>query len=293
MQDEKTYRIGRFELLLPADHMLESYQSRFRLYDSVLGEICRLVVAKYPDLTVIDIGANVGDTAALLCRHQDVPILCIEGNPVFATFLRRNLSHLPAGIEVAQVLVGKASGFVSAGNLKTGSGTASLDAGGATAYSRDQLRIEPLDVILSAHPRFKRSRLLKTDTDGSDFDILISSIDFIRTNLPVLYFEYDPTFRKDGVACGLEVIEQLAAAGYDKMFIYDNFGNFLEFIEWNVTDRMRDLSRFVMSHLLLGRQIYYLDVCAFSDADGDIAADLLQFHRSMIDSHIRLGGWRT
>ncbi len=85
--EEKTYRIGRFELTLPADHPIDRYQKTYRLYDRVLGDIAHAVAAKYPDTTAIDIGANVGDTAALLCRDQDFPVLCIEGSPHFLKYL--------------------------------------------------------------------------------------------------------------------------------------------------------------------------------------------------------------
>ena len=94
MPDEKILKIGRFELVLPTDHMLETYKRKFKLYDWILGEVARLVTAKYPDATAIDIGANVGDSAAVLSRHGDMPILCIEGHPTFITFLRDH-SELP------------------------------------------------------------------------------------------------------------------------------------------------------------------------------------------------------
>jgi len=122
------YRIGDFELVFPADHMLGTYQNTYRLYDWVLGEIARLVVAKYPHATAVDIGANVGDTAAAICRHQSVPVLCIEGHPSYVPYLRRNLERLPSGIEVAESFVGAATGSVAANSMHTAHGTAMFDA---------------------------------------------------------------------------------------------------------------------------------------------------------------------
>src|SRR5437763_793435 len=84
----RKYRIGRFELTLPYDHRIDDYQKGHRLTDAALGEIARIAAGKYPDMTAIDIGANIGDTVAAICRHIDVPVLCVEGHPVFLAFLR-------------------------------------------------------------------------------------------------------------------------------------------------------------------------------------------------------------
>jgi hypothetical protein len=40
-----------------------------------------LTQAKYPNLTMIDVGANVGDSIAIV--RVDVPILCVEGEDHF------------------------------------------------------------------------------------------------------------------------------------------------------------------------------------------------------------------
>ena len=78
MAGEKTYKIGRFELVLPSDHALEMYQTKWKLYDWILGEISRLVFCKYPDATVVDVGANVGDSAALICNIMIFPFSALK-----------------------------------------------------------------------------------------------------------------------------------------------------------------------------------------------------------------------
>jgi hypothetical protein len=108
---------------------------------------------------------------------------------------------------------------------------------------------------------------------------------------PVLYFEYDPTFRKDGIKASLEAISALDAIGYKHFFVYDNFGHLMDFINEDAISRFTHLSRYIMSHLLFGRQIYYLDVCAFSLNDGDLADKLYIYHRDTADANIREAGW--
>jgi len=290
--DDIAYRVGDFELLFPADHLLGAYQRNYRLYDWALGEIARFVAAKYPDATAIDIGANVGDTAAAICRHQNIPVLCVEGHPAYLSYLYLNLDRLPGGIEVAESFVGAVAGSVAVENVRTGSGTAALDSAASVPAGGERLPVRLLADILRDHPAFVRPRLLKSDTDGSDFEILLSSIDVLRASMPVLFFEYDPTFRQDGAEAGIRTIEALASIGYRSFCIYDNFGNFMEIVRGDVVDRLADLSRYLMSHLFFGRQIYYLDICAFSSADADLAGQLHEFHSETIDNSIRQAGRR-
>ena len=288
----KPYRIGRFELLLSGDHLLDRYQTEYRLTDTALGEIVRLAASKYPDLTAIDIGANVGDTAALMCRHLDVPVLCVEGHPAFLALLRRNVARLPAGTEIAACLVGPADGPASTDRLRKHNGTATLRPTSAPAdRSAAQIPIRPLADVLQDHPRFRAPRLIKTDTDGTDFDILLSSLDVIGACRPILYFEYKPDIRQDGIAQSIQAITALRAAGYTRFLVYDNFGNYLETVGHDAAERFSDLNRYLLSHAIFGhRDIHYLDVCAFCAQDEDLAVQLRDYHRRQLDERIRQTG---
>jgi FkbM family methyltransferase len=287
----KPYRIGRFDLLLSGDHLLDRYQTEYRLTDTALGEIVRLAASKYPDLTAVDIGANVGDTAALMCRHLDIPVLCVEGHPAFLALLRRNVGRLPAGIEIAACLVGPADGPVSTDRLRKHNGTASLRPAFAPADSASQIPVRPLADVLRDHPRFRRPRLIKTDTDGADFDILLSSLDVIGACRPILYFEYKPDIRQDGIAQSIQAITALQAAGYTQFVVYDNFGNYLETVGHDAAERFTDLNRYLLSHAIFGhRDIHYLDVCAFWAQDEDLAVQLRDYHRRHLDERIRQTG---
>src|SRR5258706_13989898 len=102
----KEHRIGRFRLLLPADHRLDEYQRTWLRYDTALGYLARTVFRKYADSCAIDIGANVGDSAALIRSHADVRVLCVEGNPAFSQCLEHNASEI-GGLELQTCFVGE------------------------------------------------------------------------------------------------------------------------------------------------------------------------------------------
>ncbi len=148
------------------------------------------------------------------------------------------------------------------------------------------IRIRPLADILADHPRFSRPRIIKSDTDGSDFDIMLSSLDTIGKHKPVLYFEYDPTLRAGGCAAGLRLISELNKAGYQYFLVYDNFGHLMDVVIGDATGRFTDLNRYIMSHEIFGRQIYYLDICACTPQDEDVAKMLYAGQNHLIDTAV-------
>ena len=273
--------------MLPEEHPLDQYQERYRLYDWVLGELVPIMLAKYPDAVAIDVGANVGDTAAALCRKQAIPVLCIEGHPRFVPYLRRNLERLPAGIEHAECLVGARPGIVPAARFAADHGTAMIDPSGGGAPGGTGVPVRPLSEILREHPRFAAARLLKTDTDGSDFEVLHSSLDCLAATRPVLFFEYDPTLRQDGPRAARETIAALEQAGYCGFLVYDNFGHFVRRVGRNCRQDFAELDRYLFSNLYFGRRIYYYDVCAFSAADADLCDELETAHRLLMEAALR------
>src|ERR1039458_4940240 len=86
--------VGRHRIRLPVGSQVLDHKRRFRLYDTALGSIASMIHAKYPDLHAIDIGANVGDTAALIRKSADIPVLCIEGDPLLVPVLLDNSARL-------------------------------------------------------------------------------------------------------------------------------------------------------------------------------------------------------
>jgi FkbM family methyltransferase len=273
--------------------LLPAHRRSFKLYDFILGEIARVAIAKYPDAVAIDIGANIGDTAAVLCRHQNLPVLCIEGHPEFLAFLRKNLARLPDGIEIADCLLGPQPRTVPLASLKAKGGTATMTATTTTAPDDSVVAIRTLSDVLREHPRFEHPRLIKSDTDGADFEILSSSLDIISREHPLLYFEYSLVEHKSSLVESIALIEQLVVAGYNRFLVYDNFGNLMQVISDNFVTRFRNLNRYVMSNILFGRSVYYLDVCACHQVDADLAAALYRFQCQLVDGNSTRMGWNA
>ena len=197
------YRVGEVELELPLSHELPFYQHDHPGYDGRIGPLAAELGGP-----VVDIGANVGDTAAAIRAASDVPILCVEGDDRFFGLLERNAARL-GDVELERALVeGPAQGRVVRGG-----GTARVVAGDA------ELPSKPLAQILAEHARFAQPALVKLDTDGMDVPIVDANLALLWRTLPVLFFEYDPH-----LGATPDVFERLAEVGYATAEWYENTG---------------------------------------------------------------------
>lgn len=273
MQD-KEYTVGRTSLLLPADHALDRYQAKWKRYDRALGELARLVWRKYPGSAAIDIGANVGDSAALINAYQDMPTLCIEGGEDFLPYLRENARRIGPHIAIETAFVGDSATTNVYAVQSTEAGTAKLVAGGNDSAG---IQVKSLGALLAGAPGFSRPRLLKIDTDGFDFQIIMTSAALLSDIKPVLYYEYAPFEQPDGVADGIGSFQALLQAGYRHFIVYDNFGHYLIHLGMDDAAQFVDLNGFLCSNQVNGMSVPYLDICAFTEDDRDLCMALREF----------------
>jgi FkbM family methyltransferase len=278
-QSNRLYRVGPHSILLPPGHMLDQYQRRWKRYDYALGEIGRLIRNRKPEYSAIDIGANIGDTAALLCKYGPVPVLCIEGNPGFVSLLRVNAARLGEQIEIEECFIGSDGHTVDLSRIEESRGTASLIGVPTGDGSGRAVPMKSLGSIIAAHPRFANAGLIKTDTDGFDFQILSGSLDVLCRLRPVLFFEYDPSFTATGETEALRAINDLFSAGYTRYLIYDNYGNFL--FTAHEPERFVELNTYLRSNKKNGCAVYYFDVCAFLEDDSELLEEIRSFELSV------------
>lgn len=279
LRSTREHQVGRHTITLPPGHRLDVFQHRWKRYDKALGEIASVIQRKYPDLTAIDIGANIGDSAALICRDIDVPVLCIEGNKTFLPALKGNLARLGLDAEIEESFVGAELGYVADTHVNTKHGTAFITKAGQVSHDQPGTVTKRLSSIVDQRPRFALAKLLKIDTDGFDFSIIHSAADFIESARPVVFFEYILSNSEEDERSSLAAIDSLVALNYKHHLVYDNFGNFMI----SVTSRQSfvELNTFLRSNIQNGTAIHYLDVCSFHDDDIDLFED--QRHRE-IDS---------
>lgn len=263
------YRHAGFTLWLPLSHQLPYYRLWFPEYDLALGRLAAAVAALHPAGSVVDIGANVGDSAAVIRSGCSLPLLCIEGDSRFFALLQRNAEALGPGVRLLQALVGDGAASAQV-SLSSSLGTARLVPGG-------EARLESLEAILERE-RLANPVLVKIDTDGYDCRIVAANLALFARHHPTLFFEYDPAFYPEDFDA-LGFFRGLAQAGYDRLLVYENTGDFLLSLSLSDEDALRDLHE----HYRARKSLRYADLCVFSRADAELARS---FHESEL-AHYR------
>jgi FkbM family methyltransferase len=261
-------KVGSCLIRLPDRSQVLHYKEQFHLYDTALADIAEVVWTRYPNVHAIDIGANVGDSAALIRKAAKIPVLCVEGDSLLLPILEENVSGMGPGVAIEPSFVGVDGDRVDIGSIDDPGHNASI----VNAFSdRGQITLRSLERILEDYPAFSRAKLMKVDVEGMDFDLIRLSAGFIRNVRPVIFFEYNPSFRPDKPDAGLETIDVLIGAGYSVFLYYDNFGNFLLSADAVNRRLFIDLDRYLASNRRHGVAIYYFDICAFHAEDSDLA----------------------
>ena len=251
--------LGKCHLQLPLSHELPLYRRKFPAYSANLGRITAEVKRKYPNLTMIDIGANVGDSVAMVRMFSDPPILCVEGEPRFFRLLAENTRHL-AGIELEQTFLGATGDHIRAINVHRGNAQVFLGPEPGTG------QICTLREVLARHPRFASTKFLKLDAEGFDCKILAAELELLKRNKPVLFFEYYPRSCQMAGQDALQIFPALSEIGYSNLLIYQNIGRYFMTLRPDLLRSIEDLHHFLLD--LEG----FCDVAAFHKEDEDLAA---------------------
>ncbi|MHA6279847.1 FkbM family methyltransferase [Salinimicrobium sp. CAU 1759] len=248
------YRIGNHELLLPPDHLLPIFQKKHRLYDRFLPH---LVGFLNEGGVVVDVGANVGDTTIAMLQNCNNKIVAIEPSEKFFGYLRRNIETLPPfkkdRIESHKI-------FIGTGNIKG----EFFHTNGTAGIKGDNESKSPQFTTLDKLLKFSSVELLKVDTDGYDYDVLLSAKEILKKSEPILFWEnqIDSELQRNGYN---HLYEVLRSGGYKHVFIFDNFGNLL--LENSNFANVKDLNSYVsvMDRNNSTRTFYYTDILAATD----------------------------
>jgi FkbM family methyltransferase len=253
------YTLDGIPLLLPASHPLPVYRRDHPQYSSNVGRIAAALARQNPQFTFIDIGANVGDTLAIVRSQAKFPVLCIEGAAAYLSLLRANAAQFQ-DVEIEGSFVGIADRTYAA--VAPSAGTAQLVVGKQVAEGEPgAVKTKSLATILAGHPRFSRPAMIKIDTDGMDTAIIKQEIALLADLHPVLFFEYDPHLFAAHDRSGFGVFASLLRAKYQSLLVYTNVGDLLCRTHLRDPEMLRDLHEFFSCRG--GQQ--YCDICAFPE----------------------------
>lgn len=251
------------DLYLPWSHLLPDYARALPGYGQNLVELAAgLGAALGPDtpLNVLDVGANVGDSAAQIVKRTDARVLCVEGDPFWIDYLRRNVG--------ADDRITRAEVFLAYPG-SSWSGPTPVRAHGTTHFVDDAsssagVTTLPITELRKQYPAFDTMRLVKSDTDGLDVALVPAIVEAWQDSAPVVFFEFDPRLtRKAGFSNPNEVWDKLASLGYTRAAVWDNGGTALG--QMDIADAARNAAILERSPDEIG--YYFWDVAVRRDDD--------------------------
>jgi FkbM family methyltransferase len=198
--------------------------------------------------------------------NRNLDYICIEADEGFFGLLQENLLRIKAidesaSIQAIRALVGSRITDVS------------LDGTGGTKKaiigdSKNPISSESLDHILSLS-KATNIKLLKSDVDGFDYDVIDSADSTLNSCSPILFFEchFDHMFQKAGYQ---KTIANLQSRGYGRWVIFDNFGEVI--LRTNDIQQINQLFDYVWRQNVkrTTRTIFYYDILAATKRDHEL-----------------------
>jgi FkbM family methyltransferase len=255
-------RCGDFVLEAPETHGLVQLLKTQPYRDLCVGIAARSIARKYPDATFVDVGANIGDTAAIMASHaRSNRLILVEGSDYFFEFLERNAQLLPNPVTLIKALI--SDGRDTAGAFHHWAGTASfVESAGPVRTTRT------LADVADAQTRF-----VKTDTDGFDFKILRNSIEWLGTQKPAVLFE-DQIRTPDDLVDANDLLVRLTSIGFTHFVVWDDPG--FHMVSTSDFHVIEDLHRYLFNVWQHSRHksISNYDVLCLHHDDADVFEDI-------------------
>jgi FkbM family methyltransferase len=263
------HRWGDYQLLAPEKHASIEFMSRQPYRDLCIGIAAKYVCEKYRNGTIVDIGANIGDTASIIASYTKNKMILVEASDFYFDFLQKNSKQLPNEIELVKAFI--SDGTHQSGELKHWGGTAHLDLESGHKIPLTQTR--RLQDITDDDVAF-----IKIDTDGFDIKILKDSLDYLKKSLPAILFENQIMNSKQLLRAN-NIFKDLIQIGYKHFSLWDDAGFYITCT--SSLDLLKDFNRYlckIWNYEQTTKSISNYDVLCLKPEDADICNRICDFY---------------
>lgn len=270
-----TVKVGKFDILMPGNNVQLVNYTIYPDLNIQLGRLAAAVCGKYPQMTAVDVGANVGDTIAVLKSAVNIPVIAVEGDDISYRYLEKNVSQF-SGVSLVKTFLSD----------KPQEAMVNFDKGGWNATiipdERGTARVsfKTLDEVISSGG-FENAaiKLLKVDVEGFDTIVLRGAADTIQKQKPILFFEYNRVNMKAIREDGLSTILSFAKNGYNKIAFFDHKGTLVVATEMKNEEVITYMHEYISSEKnLMG----YYDIAIFHELDNELAENFLKEERKHV-----------
>ena len=264
---QKTMRFSNggleIELLAPQSHQLDNYLHAYPLYDRRLPTLLTVFNRIFGDASVLDIGANILDTIALM-RLSGVRLsksISVDASLEFYKYAKFNAEKNAAHFQNNEIIWGFVGAEEDRGNIAAKNGTGNIR--NIRRHDNMQALLEPRRVAFSDLAP-KGTDLVKTDLDGYDHVVIQQNLAWLRRWKPMLWVEAQIEDAAD-ISAWSNVLLALAD-DFPYVAAFDNFGFCLcagtMTEKWNVVLELIGIgARYKLNESNLGTpRFYYLDI---------------------------------
>jgi FkbM family methyltransferase len=248
-----TMPIDGRRLRMHLSHQLPLYWSMHPLYDRAVPRIARYVADAAGAVEILDVGANIGDTASALLTDPRARVVCVEADEKYFPLLLANTANAGDRVRCVFACCHDAEGNGAGGPVRSG-GTTRFSAGVPHAST---VQTRTLDAIIQNEAPGFSPDLLKIDTDGYDFKVLRGSENLLRSAKPAIFFEWQPEFLESQGDDPLSIFPWLAERGYGDLLLYDNLGHSVGILDTSDRSALKS----ALAHID-GRTVHYYDILA-------------------------------
>lgn len=268
------------KLLAPSEHALDVYQTLYPLYDKRFPLLSKIVSSHRADSTLIDVGANIGDSVTL-CRLAGCTskIIAVEPSERFFGYLRRNAANnqmLFDKVRCINAFIGQKKDNLV---LMERKGTAESIDKGRTASANPSgrhLSGSAIPTLSLAELNAVDVGLVKTDTDGYDAEVLSANYGWLLKHQPIIWAEAEVKTVKS-LNKWISLLNQMDSRVYSHAMVFDNYGyavagGYLSEMKPLITS----ILQYIHGHVASPREkfgpttIFYLDIALFPKTDLDI-----------------------
>jgi FkbM family methyltransferase len=220
---DQKIKLGSLKIILPPDHNLSLYNKLYPEYDKFISTIVKKLSK---NTSVLDIGANVGDTICRLIQSNNkLHYYCIEADDFFFDYLNLNTNNFKKKFSYKIDLIKLLVGQKLQGKLIGNHGTKSLLENSKNSDANKVIKSKNLDEIIVKY-NIKNIKLIKCDVDGYDYNVILSGINYIKKNTPDIFFEYHKLNESSQVNY-INIINILFDIGYKNWTLLNNYGKII------------------------------------------------------------------
>jgi FkbM family methyltransferase len=272
----QTVEYHGFQFEIPSNHKLMILRDEQPNREEGLRIAAWKIFQKHPGKIYVDIGANIGDTAAVVRSVSSCAMVLVEPSDIFYPYLCRNALRFGHNVSTIQGFFVSPNDFNAEFELLHWEGTARPRYKGTRASPKQQNFV--LDQ-LSRSP----IGLMKIDTDGYDLNLIDGYMDHLAYSNVNLYFELEVRSQQD-VIDWRECISKLLSKGYAGILLWDDPGHFMCSV--TSVELAHQLLNWQLSYMNENhkgiRRIFNFDVLAISHSDRDIFGEIEEVTREAV-----------